>query len=328
MFDIRLVLGSADAEMEAIARLAKEAGVLTIQATKDGRPVRPGEKADAPDVQTGDLWIEVRPANETLADGQIIDHHDSDPHASMPPKEFLQASSIGQLIVALARLGKIPKSWHRGVGGMGEAGDLIASDECDLETGEIALAVVELGDGWVAEIPFEYVAEAAADHCIGAAFANKCPGIDPDPNEKFWKIIIGSRRRTFAPDLSDERFSEILGMSLETLFEAKDHPLLPGVADLTDLEIDGPVVAATKEQYPSRFQFGPLVGSIAGRAYIVRIRLGSDEIGYRINAASTASIQAWLNGVGEQLGCYPANAERPRNLFGVPARGFAGGTAK
>lgn len=71
-----------------------------------------------------------------------IDHHrPGDPGYGRPPEEFFEASSIGQVVLELARL--------RGR--------------------DIALYM-----------PQDLVLAAAADHCLAAAYRGECPGVDPD----------------------------------------------------------------------------------------------------------------------------------------------------
>lgn len=106
----------------------------------------------------------------------IIDHHRyGDTGYGKGPEEFLEASSIGQVVSHLAVLGL----W---------TGAQFAP------TGSLAghIAYDSIGDWWVvatippdgptvwAMIPDEIALCAAADHCLEAAYRGRCPGVDPD----------------------------------------------------------------------------------------------------------------------------------------------------
>jgi hypothetical protein len=86
---------------------------------------------------------------------------------------YLEASSIGQLILALARAGvdfpgwpKADKPWEPGPG--------ICFRH---RLGHI----VSIGDsGPVRVIPKEILLVAAADHCLAAAYRGDCPGVEPE----------------------------------------------------------------------------------------------------------------------------------------------------
>ena len=224
----RIVLGVSDPEMSAIASLAAECGVPTVQATVGGRPVTPATayRADAPSPVEGDLWVECLPgpgrygcAHDPEDEGCEVagaarlrhvgamraDHHEpGDPGYGRPPAEFLAASSIGQVIAALARAGQLPEGW---VYARPEAH---GPGRLPLEPGRIRYVrehgprrltsgpwpeerIRDRGPAWVTEgtvdgghsallyeIPTDYCLVAAADHCLAAAYAGQCPGVDPD----------------------------------------------------------------------------------------------------------------------------------------------------
>lgn len=143
------VLGAPDPEMEAIERLLREAGEKVVYAVgEDGQRVRPGNayRAILPRIQDQDgvktLYLvecDIPRPDWAEVEVVVVDHHrPGDPGYGRPPEEFLAASSIGQVIEHLAKLGK----------------------PVDIST--------------------EILFTAAADHCLMAAYRGKCPGVDPD----------------------------------------------------------------------------------------------------------------------------------------------------
>lgn len=364
------VLGAPDAEMTAIENLLRECGQPFLYAlgsfpreTEAGDitalRVRPGQTATAAGetYPTGDVvWYDLAasfPGRKVIAIevagpwGQpAIDHHDEHPLASAPPEEFLRASSLGQVISRLAQMEALPAGW---------GGDFLESiGTRGLPSGELIMSPggwSVVSNGCFRIIPQALVMEAAADHCLAAAFAGACPGIDPVEGGNFWRTIVASRRAVFAPDMSEEEYAAALAraqLTLRTGPPALDLDPIPedveeGVAypsreslvrDLTHLDPFGRPAAGTGERYPDAFQFGPLVGAITGLGYLVRVVNRDGSIGMRLGGCGLRTrpgpkpVQRWLDGVGEARGCYPIDAPRPKNLYGSGARGFGGGTLR
>lgn len=218
------VLGASDPEMELIERVLRECGERVEYAAvwRDGvrRRVTAAE-AYGPDVEIG--WglrglrataymVECAPA--VLVGSSIdgidwggvavtIDHHrPGDPGYGRPPSEFLTASSLGQVISELARLGQLP--WEQvGCGSYDdpvgcERGSLLPwyphpgggrVEDLPLSSAEWQVCIVapgETGGDWGADpsdwavVPRDLVLCAAADHCLPAAYRGECPGVDPD----------------------------------------------------------------------------------------------------------------------------------------------------
>lgn len=91
------VLGAADPEMEEIERilrLAQEPFILAVDA--GGNRVHGGNamRAATPPVSPGTAVIAVECAWGGDAPAIVIDHHDDDPHASIPPERFEEGSSL------------------------------------------------------------------------------------------------------------------------------------------------------------------------------------------------------------------------------------------
>ena len=155
------VLGAPDPEMAAIETVLRECNQRVAYATLAGERVRPDTayKADGTTLPLDKYHVVfVECCGQTL--GRIarhgahrIDHHrPGDPGYGKPPAEFLAASSIGQVLVLLAKIGCLD-AWP-GV---------------DAPEGRRAVVV-----------PQELVFTAAADHCLAAAYRGECPGVDPD----------------------------------------------------------------------------------------------------------------------------------------------------
>lgn len=188
MFDRLWVLGAADPEMAAIESLLRECGEQVAYATVNGERVHSGNAySELTKVPTGYgtvYAVECLGAGSAYDDphGVVlerrrVDHHRAgDPGYGRPPSEFLAASSIGQVITELARLGVLPESWHRDYLHAGTPGEWI------LRGYRGAWRVACAAEGCVrgVDVPHDLVLTAAADHCLGAAYRGECPGVDPD----------------------------------------------------------------------------------------------------------------------------------------------------
>lgn len=162
---------------------------------------------------TTETWYLVECTVPTPAGCPVvrIDHHrPGDPGYGVPPAEFLRGSSLGQIVAELARLGLLPASWtrwrvptkqvgysvgeiaHYSVFGrflppvhgyyvtLDRASGLVAWGASDDERREAGSRRVNDDQLIRALIPATLVLTAAADHCLGAAYAGQCPGVDPD----------------------------------------------------------------------------------------------------------------------------------------------------
>lgn len=209
------ILGAPDPEMEMIEKLLRECGESVAHAHARGARVHPGTAYRGEYVEyvthcglagtPGETWYLVE-CDLPIPDGAekvVIDHHrPGDPGYGRPPSEFLEASSIGQVIAELARLGRLPwepvgcGSYDDPVGC--ERGSLLPwyphpgggrVEDLPLSSAEWQVCIVapgETGGDWGADpsdwavVPRELVLVAAADHCLGAAYRGECPGVDPD----------------------------------------------------------------------------------------------------------------------------------------------------
>lgn len=138
------ILGAADPEMAAIERLLAECGEPVAYAVgPDGQRVRPGNAYRAIGYEVDGMFgdarssgivylVECEITRRGFGDGAklvAIDHHrPGDPGYGRPPAEFLPASSIGQVISELARLGRLPADWPVGDGQYYGAGGCLRLD--------------------------------------------------------------------------------------------------------------------------------------------------------------------------------------------------------
>jgi hypothetical protein len=371
----RLVLGASDPEMAAVSALAAECGIPTVQAMAGGRPVIPATayQADLPSPEEGDLWVECRPhraRREGAAwivgveaeglDGHdwsdtegalvarlvpttlwVADHHDpGDPGYGRPPAEFLAASSLGQVISALARSGQLP-AWPAGGYGDGTPGELEYTEEED-EDWPAGWAICVRGPRepeylgapparWLA-IPTDLVLAAAADHCLGAAYAGQCPGADPAELAR-WRAVSRAafQGRTVAEVLADVEYTASWLRS--ALLWPAIIILPPGVEPVADMR-RGPCygcdVADQQGDECGRGQNGcppsgfsatwpelPEAATRTGIGYVAGPLIERDGRVKYVCSGTPEQVMAFVEQWGPAWGL--------TGIYGDPARGFAGG---
>jgi hypothetical protein len=177
-----------DPESEAIRQLLREAGQSMAGSWEDpavhqaryaGGCIVAIERDDWPE------WASVE-SGDCAAVIVRVDHHaPGDPGYGAPPRAFLAASAVGQVVAHLARAGSLPASWPR----LGPSGTTLTA-----HPSEVRLVPLRDGHGvqWLIHdpthsgdepwcvVPRELVLVAAADHCLAAAYRGECPGVDPD----------------------------------------------------------------------------------------------------------------------------------------------------
>lgn len=125
MASLTLILGAPDPEMNAIEDLGRQVGAeIRYALSARGTRVRADEAYQTVGI-TASLHMDRRSMDAPLPPGTVyavecdgpaipadairIDHHrPGDPGYGRPPSEFLSASSIGQVIAELARIGRLP----------------------------------------------------------------------------------------------------------------------------------------------------------------------------------------------------------------------------
>jgi hypothetical protein len=132
-----------------------------------------------------------------------IDHHrPGDPGFGRPPAEFVEASSIGQVVRALAL------NWWVDAGVYSEVNNRGFSET------------------WHAPLSPEHILVAAADHCLGAAYRGECPGVDPNELMR-WRA---ESRSAFQGCSVEELLRRISAAKAE--LEAAEQVVLLGLGDM------------------------------------------------------------------------------------------------
>ena len=102
---LRFVLGGVDTEMREIEAILIDAGYSVEYAKIGGIRVNRSEAYDAthPQPIPTDVWVECRPADYSKSELyslgiDLVDHHqEGDVGYDMPPKQYWEASSLGQI---------------------------------------------------------------------------------------------------------------------------------------------------------------------------------------------------------------------------------------
>mgnify|MGYP001561963170 CR=1 FL=1 len=287
------VLGAPDPEMVAIEALLRASQPPTVvHASAAGARVRPDTAYAADPVDGPAAWVECAPRGGVSAGDVVIDHHrPGDPGYGRPPAESLAASSIGQVVAHLARIGLL--TWERlpwMVAGV--PGAFIApytapgADDPDWW--------VHVAPDVIARVPHDLVLTAAADHCLGAAYRGECPGVDPDALMR-WRAAsrAAHQKRTVEAVLADVAKAQAL---------LRASPMCADVHDLRGVELPELPEAACR----------------MGVAYVATpaVRAG-ERVKVVLGCASPDQVAAFLRGEGL--------AAELVDRYGDPARGFAGG---
>ena len=179
------VLGASDPEMALIERILRDSRQVVAHAEIAGRRVR-GEEMYRCDLVSGPaLYVECAPAG---APADIDHHRPGDRGFGRPPAEFLEASSVGQVLERLAATRRLTETQAKKAGWR----QVRRAPRPELGGGWFENALPIGGDllhgngdytgcpwvGWFAP-PREILLTAAADHCLGAAYRGECPGVDP-----------------------------------------------------------------------------------------------------------------------------------------------------
>ncbi len=301
------VLGASDPEMTMIEEILTAAGEKVAHAVLGGKRVSPptAYKADGyqfvTDCDADDDKVEFMlvECDVTTPDGspsRIIDHHrEGDPGFGREPQAFLAASSIGQVV-----------GWISDVPGP----DTLPFEKCDdlIAEGPHYGSLTYLPDGrWVTfyvkgltrlVVPLDVVVCAAADHCLGAAYQGRCPGVDPGALMAW----CAASRAAF----QGRGVEEILADVEATTKALREAPILSLWGErIRDMRREPPYPelpeAATRLGVP--YISGPLVDRDGRR----KITVSGGETVIR------AFLETW------------APAQGLVSLYGDPARGFAGG---
>lgn len=337
------ILGAPDHEMAAIEHLLRECGETVVHATVDGKRVHPGNmyQADSPaadliwDNGVGTIYaIECAWAHRDGETGDVvtIDHHrPGDPGFGKPPEDFLAASSLGQVITELARLGALPSSWDGGSlaeydtserGSMHVRGGHPEQPHYPARWAVVTAALGETGGDWGADpgyavdVPSNLVLTAAADHCLGAAYAGKCPGADPSKLLAFRAEQIAEHAGTTAATvLASIQETEDLFDSSPSVWQVEQERT-GGESDL-DEDLWTEVLDMRDRHYPQL----PEAACYAGQAYLAVVGGEPDRDPRQkivLGGNTTPEmVESFLRDLAPALGL--------TGVYGDPARGFAGG---
>lgn len=319
------ILGASDPEMAAIEELLGKCGETVAYATVGGTRAHAGNAYMAEpqypyDRIDGDLYL-VECAFAIDCDARTvhtIDHHrPGDPGFGAPPEEFLRASSLGQVISELASFGALPDSWSD-----------VSTANIEARYGTILQNVL---GGWGAvqfgcepesssTIPDELVLTAAADHCLGAAYAGRCPGVDPDALMR-WRV---ESRSKFQGRSVDEIMVDVARAKV-ALDDADDVGLWPidstgtcrGCGRRTSGDdwdyCECPKVADMRGTHVPEL---PEAGTRYGIAYVADGLPGPDGRRKVVCSGTAEVIRAFLDSFVTREGLV--------DPYGDPARGFAG----
>lgn len=327
------VLGAADPELVAIEGLLTAANERFVYAVgSDGKRVHPGNayKAEWPKEGDGATLFVVECGFASPEDGSlsnfsglvVIDHHrPGDPGYGRKPEEFLRASSLGQVIQHLASLGKgeVVRGTDGREGVSSESLGLFFWPEeqawmcCIRRTDRSA----DVG-GQSVYIRKDLVLAAAADHCLRAAYANECPGVNPDELMR-WRV---ESRSAFQGRTVDEVLADIKSASLILInaVSGRGDPIYAPSDGYDGAYLTGDIVGFGSAEYADlRGRDIPELPEAAARTGIPFLATMSDRDGRKkvvLQAASPELVTRFL------AGQIIPNLD---GLYGDPARGFAGG---
>lgn len=313
------ILGASDPEMAAIEALLSACGETFAYATVGGIRAHAGNAYMAdPQYQydriDGDLYlIECAVVTECGAHTvHTIDHHrPGDAGFGVEPAGFLRASSLGQVISELAKLDVLPATWYR-AGASSRPGS--AAGFCGTLEYDCYAECWNVVDRHRATrpVPIDLVLTAAADHCLGHAYAGRCPGVDPD-ELMHWRV---ESRAKFQGRSVDEILADVEAARkmLEDRSTTDVAWLDPGeCSDPQCSCCDGPTAVDMRGIHVPEL---PEAGTRYGIAYVADGLPGPDGRRKVVCSGTAEVIRAFLTSFVTREGLV--------DPYGDPARGFAG----
>ena len=155
--------------------------------------------------------------------------------------------------------------------------------------------------GLVDEPPQELLLTAAADHCLGAAYQGRCPGVDPDELMR-WRVTSKARFQNLDPR-----------QVLERVEYAKAALL---AADVVKVTLEGQEVEFRDIRQPTPVPEIPEAAARLGVNYLSGPLKSQDGRLKFTASGSPAACRAFLEVLVEREGL--------KDSYGDPARGFAG----
>lgn len=351
------ILGAADHEMAAIETLLREAGEEFVCAINDdGSRVTPRTAyCRESQVATGEAllhWLDDRGLDADSCHGEdsqvqiycvecaapiieddciecqlghtSIDHHrPGDPGYERPPGEFLTASSIGQVVAALAcipgalqffEFSEEPTAATVGEFALATDGVVIGA-ECDVSD--------DPAEVWALVVPRDTVIVAACDHCLGAAWGGQCPGVSRDDVREYRARMAAQRPHD---QVSVDEYRSRFDAALAAIAAAPTMPVLEcycgacgnhGDRGLCDCGYCGGQYSNAVDLRGTHVAELPDAASYAGIAYLATVdgRGASKTV---LGGATTPElVEAFMTQWGPSHGL--------REIYGSPQRGFAGG---
>jgi len=307
MSKICVIFGAPDPEAAESRRILDACGVPHAQATCGGRPVHPGnayraDGTDRPVPEGADAWLFECGGDGLPPHAKRFDHHrPGDPGFGAPPEDFLPASSIGQMVSALAASGDLEQT--------GWPHSLSHPDDDGPGAGELDLCSAPETDPWwrvgtnvsALAVPTGLLLVAAADHCLRAAYAGECPGVSPEWLAD-WRIK--SRAKFQGRSVADVESD--IGATAAALRRAECICMDP----------DNGVYARSmmrKTPWPEL----PEAAARVGESYIAGPLSCPDGRKKVVCAGTPDVIRSFMSGEGLPFAL--------RDVYGDPVRGFAGG---
>lgn len=290
MKDVLFLLGAMDPEMEMILSILSKLGMPHRHAMVDGKPVHSGNAYEADPIEyEGTLvFIECAFADGRPESSVVIDHH----------REGDPGYGVG------------PDDFHKG-SSLGQLLGFLAGKLLDFHVlgweafegdgfpriypsrGVLLMATTEC---WDYLIPNEVVLTMAADHCLGAAYKGQCPGVSPEAMRSH-----RTRVRSAFQGISPEELETLVASAEVELEKAPEFS--PGIKDMRR---DTPVPELPEAALRKGIGYisGPLVGKDGRRKFTC--------------SGSREQVEAFIQ----------ANPRGLVDVYGDPARGFAGGYEK
>lgn len=269
------LLGNPDPEMERIERLLLSCRERVMHRSK----VSGSLAAELSHLLV--YAVECRPDGLDILNTVIIDHHaEGDFGFGRPPADFMWASSLGQVICVLAKLGKLA-GWEK------------AEEPRNKEQPSVTVA------GVARKIPKDLVLAAASDHCCGAAYRGECPGVRPG-ELMGWRAGVRAKFQ----GVSEAHIIARVTLAQKELVKAPTLQLAPQVV-CADMRRPEPVpeLPEAAMRLSVGYVSGPLIGQDGRRKFTC--------------SGTSEQIEAFLATWAPKNGL--------KDLYGDPARGFAGG---
>ncbi len=221
------------------------------------------------------------------ATGPICDHHNpGDPGYGRPPADYWDASSIGQVVAILQQRRLLPWHWE------------------------------EVGGQY--NIPPELFIVAAADHCLAAAYRGDCPGVDPDALMQ-WRAESRAKFQNRHPQavLADVSAAVVALMAAPEVVLDSGGPTGAGPEHGYDGPDRHPDVVCRDMRGVTVPEL-PEASARLGMCFISTVPAGRDgRVKVVCQSGTPEQIEAFMCVFAPSIGLV--------DIYGDPARGFAGG---